>query len=105
MLYNTNWDVKQDVFSLASLIAWLEKQPSNMQYNCTIPDSCMLGQWLYSMDPNFTGDGTSDDKGSFDYIVFGKQVNLGQFRDVALTWNVGGVGTFGAALERAKAML
>lgn len=48
MLYDPKWEVqtKPDVFSLESLIAWLEKQPAKVSYKYNCNGHCMLAQYF-----------------------------------------------------------
>ncbi len=48
MLYDPKWEapVKADPFSLASLIAWLEMQPVDGQYDYILSHDCVIAQWL-----------------------------------------------------------
>lgn len=49
MLYNRNWEkteTKPDVFSLESLIAWLETMPADGTYDSSSIFRCLLTQWL-----------------------------------------------------------
>lgn len=48
MLFDPKWEVqtKPDVFSLESLIAWLEKQPADRQYDYCLPGTCLVAQYL-----------------------------------------------------------
>ncbi len=92
MLYNTKWDI----YSLAGLISWLEKQPAGSGYNWEDSSSCLMCRYLQSTTgianpardlPNGFGGETIKDWG------------LGGYWDICETkpW------TFGAALERARA--
>lgn len=102
MLYDPKWEVKADPLSLESLIAWLEQQPSNHFYPVTEARYCLLAQWLKSMDP--ATDGDTSGRHSFCYIFRGQPINLGMFRDVVLGISDLNPRTFGAALERARAL-
>jgi hypothetical protein len=47
VLYNPEWEVKSDPFTLESLIAWLEKQPTNGTYNYSDCDgACLIDLYL-----------------------------------------------------------
>jgi hypothetical protein len=46
MLFNTKWEKPADVFSLESLIAWLEKQPAKKTYCYTDNGACLLSQYF-----------------------------------------------------------
>jgi len=50
MLHNPKWDVevKANPFSLESLVAWLEKQPSDKEYDYCDPYGCLLCQYFRS---------------------------------------------------------
>ena len=51
MLCDPKWQYKaqSDSFSLASFIAWLEKQPPKRRYRYDAPDCCLVAQWLKSI--------------------------------------------------------
>lgn len=97
MLYNESTGkpkVQADVFSLESLIAWLEKMPPKAEYDWSRAESCVLGQWCAA-------------NGLEGRQLFDKSLELGcwsrgngQFAEVALgdLRNC----TFGAALTRAR---
>lgn len=95
MLYDPKWEIKADPFSFDNLVAWLEKQPSDKEYDWAAAGSCLLGQWCES-------NGLSGED------LFNKSIELGnwtgvannKFADVALG-NLSEC-TFGAALERAR---
>ena len=104
MLYDKRWDkpeVKADPFSLESLIAWLEKQPANREYDYHKSGQCLIAQWIRSIDPEMSnGPGSS-----YHYIVFGKNRDFRpQFWQVAARGNDINGFTFGAALKRARAV-
>lgn len=104
MLYNTRWDkpeVKANPFSLESLIAWLETQPTNQGYCYTDHGRCLLSQYFASFGFSevqiFSG-GIWQHDGSpltdqypivFDAIALGNPFNR----------------TFGAALDLARKAL
>jgi hypothetical protein len=50
MLYNSKWDakVKQNIYALPTLIAWLETMPADRTYNFTdcLGGTCLFGQYL-----------------------------------------------------------
>ena len=98
MLYNKDWDVKtKDLFTLDNLIAWLETKDPTMPYNFHWPDSCLLGQWARNEDITAFN---IQIEGSFVYKVNEERWDLFSFNPIACQepW------TFGAALERAKAL-
>lgn len=110
MLFDPKWEAgtKADPLSLAGLIAWLEKQPADRSYNYDCTGSCLIAQYLtaqgfaiYSVGP-------------FDFY-FGEAPNLqmhplpADFNSIALASRnmFGGASlamTFGAALDRARAL-
>ena len=49
MLYNTAWEKPADVFSLDSLIAWLETMPADGAYCYSRAGHCLIAQYLVSM--------------------------------------------------------
>ena len=102
MLYDKRWDKKietRDPFTLESLIAWLEKQPTAKRYDYVDSEGCMLVQY-------FTAMGFEDV--SLDCGGFGHSRDGGDDQEYpaimarlasAYPW------TFGAALGRARAAL
>lgn len=52
MLFNPNWipETKTDVFSLESLIAWLETQNPKTTYVWTDPCKCVSHEYLIAMN-------------------------------------------------------
>lgn len=101
MLYNQDWGAKQDVFSLDSLIAWLEKQPPHAHYDYTRPDLCLVAQYgKANAIPNI--DNLSP-KG-LDELGW-RFIAAGDCRGATSNeCRASGMWIFGAALERAKAM-
>lgn len=95
MLYDPKWEVKVDPLSLESLIMWLESQPATAEYDFHCSRSCMVAQWVKSIDP---GAISTPGYGADFYTVNGANIDLRQFVKVAnaMPW------TFGAALERAR---
>lgn len=91
MLYDPKWEVevKADPFSLESLIAWLEKQPADREYNWASIDECMCAQYF--------GCG-ADWAERHDQFEFATGI-----RPDAIA--LGRPWTFGAALERARKAL
>jgi hypothetical protein len=93
MLYDKRWDkteVKADPFSLESLIAWLEKQPTNVAYDWDDCDGgCLIG--LYG---NAIGIGER-----------WKQFHSNLFESDRLYIASRAPHTFGAALDRARKVL
>lgn len=90
MLYDPKWEVqtKPDVYSLESLIAWLEKLPAEKTYIWAGSD-CLICQYLEAHGEN-------------KFRTYGKfQPEL----RVALVHPISGPQTFGAALDRARKAL
>lgn len=97
MLYDKRWDrteTKPDMFSLESLIAWLETKNTNEMYDFYCSGECLLGQWVRAIDPNAS---EPYGRGSFTYLVHDQVVDLDRYNAVTEPW------TFGAALNRASA--
>ncbi len=97
MLYDPKWEVKTKpaVFSLESLIAWLEIMPADRPYNYFDTDACMAAQYCASqgreyMPPN-----------PFLFWKYWSQ----DFRYNMESIAVGQPRTFGAALDRARKAL
>lgn len=98
MLYNESTGkpkAQADVFSLESLIAWLEKQPADTEYDWYNVHGCLMcayfkahGYERPSANPGLNSD-TIRNWGEFGYY------NIG----MAAPW------TFGAALDRARKVL
>jgi hypothetical protein len=87
MLYDPKWEqeTKADPFSLASLIAWLEKQPAETEYSYIDPRFCVIGQWRKAM-------------GAVDVVVSLWNAPMNKFWAIAISQPR----TFGAALTRAR---
>ncbi len=88
---NPYWQrqVKADPFTLENLIAWLEKRDPWERYIVMDVDHCLLGQFAFAMGASDPGK---------------KSLELGDitpFDDVAFK----GAPSFGAALERARALV
>lgn len=89
MLYDKRWDTKSDPM-LNSLIAWLEQQNPEIEYNYCWPDRCLAAQWLQSI-------------GARRYALHSNEVRaLFGGRGADVIWEH--PRTFGAALARAKAL-
>jgi len=96
MLYNKDWEkthIKADPFSLESLIAWAEKQPTDKEYDFWC-NECYLGQYFedHGFKINMIGTGT---------VTFSDSTCRElprHFNRIAQTTPH----TFGAALERAR---
>lgn len=95
MLFNPDWkkpETKPDVFSLASLIRWLEKQPADRAYDYHDIFGCIVCQYLDAMCET-----PWPERGRFSKVFS----SIDQYHAVAaaMPW------TFGAALARARACL
>jgi hypothetical protein len=98
-------ETKADPFTLDGLIAWLEKQPANSAYDYGCNGHCLLAQY-------FTMHGFKNvimGPKSFDHSA-GRDVPLPPIlNDIAIgRWRMfpnNQERTFGAALERARAVL
>lgn len=119
MLYNKRWDAKveqkADPFALGSLIAWIEKQPSDMRYCYTDGGICLLSQyfsacgfknvWLWG-DCFYHGDTTIPLMDQPEAIQLGITTPIPRdFNDIARGVAGNMSTTFGAALKRARAAL
>lgn len=100
MLYDPKWEVKTkpDLLSLESLAAWLEKQPADRAYCYIDNGSCLLGQYFVGMGLTNIQVGGSE----FAHAGSGGRDILlpVTFQDIAYDHPR----TFGAALERARAV-
>jgi len=91
MLFDPRWKIeKADPYALSTLIAWLEKQPAGARYNysdCT--GRCLLGLYLLAHLVSWSDGsyGALCDRTDWGYNIAAK-----------------GPWTFGAALERARAV-
>ena len=100
MLYNKNWDAKtvtSDPFTLESLIAWLEKQPSNKTYCFMDTGGCLFHQYFTAAGFDVAGVGGTGIRFKSDperRIRF----TCDEFRSIASIEPH----TFGAALTRAR---
>jgi hypothetical protein len=101
MLYDPKWEIqtKPDVFSLESLIAWLEKQPAGRKYDWYDINSCMVCQYLDDVcaKPDHPGSDDFPRVHSLDKVF----IDPDEYHAVGLY----GSWTFGAALSRARAAL
>lgn len=98
MLYDPKWEVKADPFSLPSLIAWLEMRPKDDLYCYESTGRCLLAQYFKSC-------GYDNPCAGPDVIYYGPQLRKliptpPAFQEVSF----GQPRTFGAALERARAI-
>ena len=83
MLYDPKWnqEAKAEPLSLESLIAWLEKQSADTEYDSGNPHKCLFAQYLGRTAPALLS------------VEYGRDAT-----DIAY----GEPNTFGAALERAR---
>jgi hypothetical protein len=93
MLYDPKWEVKTDVHTLPSFIAWLETQPAEGTYdwdNCQ--GKCLIGQYMATC-------GLGGRARNYPGFVRRSLKNGADLQIIAceLPW------TFGAALARARA--
>jgi hypothetical protein len=115
MLHNKSTG-KQDVFSLESLIAWLETKPANGVYNYPDNQGCLMVQYFTAMGYSVAGCGGDYmrfDLDQFAHIPLPENFDPISYGDGEETWTYGAAlkrakvytRTFGAALQRAKAYL
>ena len=83
-----------DPFSLKSLIAWLEKQPADRAYEFYDCDACLIAEYLRAVKGWET---PANHTSSYVTGFFG---SMEEYHGVAARWPW----TFGAALERARAL-
>lgn len=103
MLYDPKWDkqiTKADPFSLSSLIAWLEMQPADREYNFIDVTQCLLTQYFRSHSKRVWI--TSNLSVHYKWWLFSWVKPIPKkFFCIALEHPQ----TFGAALERARKAL
>jgi hypothetical protein len=94
MLYNKAWDTKTELLTLAHFIQWLESKDPNAAYPYIIPNMCAGAQYLKYCGVKYcsVGPGYNFEK----YIKGMWKITKGNGHEE--DW------TFGAALERAKAI-
>lgn len=92
-----------DVFSLPSLIAWLEKQPGEMRYNWHSCNACLF--YAYLVAHQKTGKTPWSEFG--DRIKPGMDLFASVVSSIKTYWAIAAVQpfTYGAALLRARAAL
>lgn len=102
MLYDPKWEqkteTKADPFTLDSFIAWLEKQPAKKTYCYTSTGHCLIAQYLKHLGhTNISVAG---------YGKWWSDQGRGQLAAIADIANPpsSALSTFGAALERARAI-
>ena len=102
MLFNPDWsktETKADPFKLETLIAWLEKQPAGT-YDYTCCKSCLLCQYFTDNGVDFLSVGP----GYLRLHDYSSRDLPQSFDDVAGILSGKEGWTFGAALERARAL-
>lgn len=96
MLYDKRWDkteTKPDVFSLESLIAWLETMPAKKEYDYwDCKGACLYGQYTAGHDVPWKDSGHYDQRGTA----------RGDFSETVYEIAIESPRTFGAALSRAR---
>lgn len=108
MLYNQNWSPRPYAFTLDNLIAWLSTKNPDEPYSFYDPNTCLIGQWVRSVDANAycpnRGDQTIFDSkaNTMEYLIHGKAVDLMDFWRIAMgTGHLHWSRTMGDALLRA----
>lgn len=99
-LDQTNWkqdtETKPDVFSLEGLIAWLERQPAEIEYDFVdCKGGCLIGLYASGMgQPDITAP-----DGFYAIHDYFADRDITYHVSTQIPW------TFGAALSRARALL
>jgi hypothetical protein len=90
MLYDPKWEkqTKTDIYTLGSMIAWLEKQPARTEYCYADSRTCLIAQYL-------------EDHGVADSNLLSSQI-AERFGPWAVYVAVHEPMNFGGALERAR---
>lgn len=101
MLFNNEWRASKDIHSLDNLIAWLETQPADKEYDYLDNQNCVLAQYLTASGikvHGVAGQAYRIEENFSDYIPLPRS-----FQSVAVDGirKIGG-STFGAALKRAR---
>jgi hypothetical protein len=96
MLYDPKWEVKADILTMESLIAWLEKQNPRKRYKFwDLSGKCLYGLYMASHGIIWRESGGSDlggeERSKFCAFVYGRVAAAEPY-------------TFGAALKRARAV-
>lgn len=92
MLYDPKWnEQKVDPYSVAGLIGWLERQPSDGSYDWDSIGCCLVAQYLKSIGIEYPA------AEFFFHEALGKDWPYNEIAGVR-PW------TFGAALGRARAL-
>lgn len=102
MLYDPKWEqkteTKADPLKLESLISWLEQKPAHAHYNYQCHGGCLLAQYFTAAygrpvrDAGIEAYFTGADERIYYPDSFGLVASVGKY-------------TFGAALERARALI
>jgi hypothetical protein len=97
MLYNKRWDeTKADQLTLPALIAWLEKQPADEEYCYVDAGRCLAAQYHQSIGLPYTSAPFDASRSSYPpNEPFGSRLERIGYDSPR---------TFGAALERARAI-
>jgi hypothetical protein len=93
MLYDPKWEKQIETPApLLRFIAWLEKQPAEVEYDYTQPARCAIAQWLKS-------------EGAADFVLISKKIDelFGPMANTIVNPHQGNDMTFGGALKRARA--
>lgn len=112
MLYDPKWEqqTKADPFKLETLIAWLEKQPEGAIYNYNCNGHCLLAQYFTAQGFKhvhmyttgfFHGQPVPGWMGEPEARAHGCHTPMPATFDKVASW---GDRTFGAALDRARAL-
>ena len=92
MLYNPRWEQKVDPLSLEGLVAWLEQQPPETEYDWhDVRGGCLIGKYFKAIDA---------EEHQYDQVFKDCPKNYGK-----VCSSFSGPTTFGAALARARAIL
>lgn len=101
MLSNDKWRVSKDIHSLDNLIAWLETQPADKEYDYLDNQNCVLAQYFKASGikvHGVAGLAYRTGENSSDYIPLPLSFQSVAVDDIR---KIGG-STFGAALKRAR---
>ncbi len=101
MLYDPKWEQRTNAFSLTSLIAWLQRQDPVEEYCYSSTGECLLARYFSESGFNKVIMAARFFYHFPNFDARYETVTLpGHFNDVAK----GKVRTFGAALQRARAL-
>jgi len=95
MLHNPNWD-KSNPYSVASFIAWLEKQPPDKEYSPLNWKTCAMGQYFIAMTGSAAPSGMAAEKSASIMLKTLYAIAVPKY------WGERDMCTFGAALKRAR---